>query len=154
MATMGGNATTGGVFTIAAPGVINTGNGTVDLSGSGLGTFTIYYNTATVGNPCPSLDSVVINIVNSPGANFTYNGPFCEGNTITVLPTFGANGFAGVFSSNPGGITFVSTSTGEINLVTSSSGTFTIYNNLATSGGCAAAVDSFQILVPYFYYSS
>jgi gliding motility-associated-like protein len=147
LAIMGGNSTGGGVFTITAPGVINAGDGTIDLALSGLGTYTVYYNTTAVGNPCPSMDSVIINIVNAPGANFTYSAPFCEGDTITVLPTFGANGFAGVFSSNPGGITFVSTVTGEINLLTSSAGTFTIYNNLAASGGCAAVVDSFQIVV-------
>ena len=72
-----------------------------------LGTFTVYYNTIAVGNPCPSIDSLTINIVNAPGATFTYNTPFCQGDPITVLPTFGGNDFPGVFTSSPAGVVFV-----------------------------------------------
>ena len=147
IAVSGTNQTAGGTYTITAPGVINAGDGTIDLASSGLGTFTVYYNTTIVGNPCPSLDSVVINIVNAPGATFTYNTPFCEGDPNNPLPSFGPNDFAGVFSATPGGLVFMNTSTGEIDLGTSSAGTYMIYNNLAASGGCAAALDSFQIVV-------
>ncbi|PJB14927.1 MAG: hypothetical protein CO118_06025, partial [Flavobacteriales bacterium CG_4_9_14_3_um_filter_32_8] len=143
--------TTGGTFTISAPGVINATTGEIDLVTSGLGTFTVYYNTTSAGNPCSAVDSVLINIVSAPAATFTYNTPMCEGNFNTELPTFGVNGFAGVFSSAPTGVSFVSTSTGEIDLTTSTAGTYIIYNNLAASGGCAAALDSFQIVINPIY---
>ena len=153
--TLGVNTAPGGTFsitsTITLPGVIDPTDGTIDLSASGTGTFTVYYNTASAGTPCPAIDSVTINIVNSPGATFSYNTPFCEGDTSTVLPTFSGNNFAGVFSSNPTGVSFVDTLTGEIDLTTSNAGTYTIYNNIPAIGGCAADVDSFQIVINPMY---
>ncbi|PJB15137.1 MAG: hypothetical protein CO118_04955 [Flavobacteriales bacterium CG_4_9_14_3_um_filter_32_8] len=141
------SGTLGGTFTMSAPGVINGTTGEIDLATSGLGTFTVYYNTIAAGNPCPSLDSLVVNIVNAPGATFTYtNSPYCQGDT-NELPVFGAGNFAGTFSATPAGIIFISTTTGELDLTTSSAGTYTIYNNIAASGGCAAALDSFQITI-------
>jgi gliding motility-associated-like protein len=143
--------TTGGTFMISSPGVIlNPLTGEIDLSASGLGTFTVYYNTPAI-NPCPALDSVVINIVNAPEATFTYNTPFCEGDTSTVMPSFGANSFAGIFSSNPAGVSFVNTTTGQIDLTTSAAGTYTIYNDIVPANGCAAAIDSFEVVVNPIY---
>ena len=56
--TMGGNATLGGTFTISAPGVlVDPLTGEIDLVASGLGTFTVFYNTTIVGNACSALDS-------------------------------------------------------------------------------------------------
>lgn len=139
--------TTGGTFTITAPGVINATTGEIDLSASGLGTYTVYYNTTSAGNPCPSIDSMVVNIVNAPGATFTYNNsPYCQGDA-NELPIFGSNNFAGTFTATPAGLLFISTTTGELDLTNSSAGTYMVYNNLAASGGCAAAVDSFQITI-------
>ena len=139
--------TTGGTFTITAPGVINATTGEIDLSASGLGTYTIYYNTTSAGNPCPSIDSMVVNIVNAPGATFTYNNsPYCQGDA-NELPIFGPNNFAGTFTATPAGLLFISSTTGELDLTNSSAGTYMVYNNLAASGGCAAAVDSFQITI-------
>ena len=139
--------TTGGTFTISAPGVINATTGEIDLSASGLGTYTVYYNTTSAGNPCPSIDSMVVNIVNAPGATFTYNNsPYCQGDA-NELPIFGPNNFAGTFTATPAGLLFISSTTGELDLTNSSAGTYMVYNNLAASGGCAAAVDSFQITI-------
>lgn len=139
--------TIGGTFTISAPGVINAITGEIDLSASGLGAFTVYYNTTSAGNPCPSIDSMVVNIVNAPGATFTYNNsPYCQGDA-NELPVFSPNNFAGTFTATPAGLIFVSSTTGELDLTNSSAGTYMVYNNLAASGGCAAAVDSFQITI-------
>ncbi len=141
------SGTTGGTFTITAPGVINATTGEIDLSASGLGTFTVYYNTTSAGNPCPSIDSMIVNIVNAPGATFTYNNsPYCQGDA-NELPVFGPNNFAGTFTAAPAGLLFISSTTGELDLTNSSAGTYMVYNNLAASGGCAAAVDSFQITI-------
>lgn len=141
--------TLGGVFTMSGVGVIDTLTGVIDLSASGLGTFTVYYNTTLAGNSCPQLDSAIIDIVNTPGASFTYNTPFCEGNT-NPSPTFVGNNFAGTFSSSintTDSVIFVNTSTGEIDLSLTTAGTYMIYNNLVASGGCAAALDSFEITI-------
>ncbi|MBW6482180.1 MAG: gliding motility-associated C-terminal domain-containing protein [Vicingaceae bacterium] len=146
------SGTTGGTFTITAPGVINATTGEIDLSASGLGTFTVYYNTTSAGNPCPSIDSMIVNIVNAPGATFTYNNsPYCQGDA-NELPVFGPNNFAGTFTAAPAGLLFISSTTGELDLTNSSAGTYMVYNNLAASGGCAAAVDSFQITINSSYF--
>ncbi len=137
--------TTGGTFTISSPGVINSTTGEIDLDASGLGSYTVYYNTPS-GNACPQIDSTTISIVDAPGASFTYATPFCQDNG-TALPTFSGNNFAGTFSEASGGVVFVNTTTGELDLATSTPGTYTIYNNLAASGGCAAAIDSFVITI-------
>ncbi|MBV6486022.1 MAG: hypothetical protein KFKLKKLM_02653 [Flavobacteriales bacterium] len=137
--------TTGGTFTISSPGIINSTTGEIDLDASGLGSYTVYYNTPS-GNACPQIDSTTISIVDAPGASFTYATPFCQDNG-TALPTFSGNNFAGTFSEATGGVVFLSTTTGELDLATSTPGTYTIYNNLAASGGCAAAIDSFVITI-------
>ncbi|NQX98176.1 MAG: gliding motility-associated C-terminal domain-containing protein, partial [Flavobacteriales bacterium] len=87
------------------------------------------------------------NIVTSPEAAFTYNSPFCQGSTTTTLPSFTINNLPGIFSSSPTGIVFINTSTGQIDLVNSSPGTYMVFNNLAPAGGCAAAIDSTQIII-------
>ncbi|GAB4250884.1 MAG: hypothetical protein Kow0079_04470 [Vicingaceae bacterium] len=141
--------TTGGTFTISSPGVLaNSATGEIDLAASGVGTFWVYYNTASAGNPCPNIDSVQVSIVTAPSASFTYSGsPYCQGDTATILPVFGPNEYAGTFSSNPAGVVFVSTSTGQIDLVNSTPGTYWIINNLTPGGGCASDVDSFQVTI-------
>ncbi|MBP9740271.1 MAG: gliding motility-associated C-terminal domain-containing protein [Chitinophagaceae bacterium] len=138
------SGTSGGTFTITAPGVINATTGEIDLSASGLGTFTVYYNTASTGSPCPAIDSTIINITSAPSANFSYNvAQACQDATTPIL-SFGAGASAGVFSSSPSGLT-LNTSNGAINLSTSTPGVYTVYNTIAASGGCAAALDSTTI---------
>jgi hypothetical protein len=63
------------------------------------------------------------------------------------------------FSSTPTGIDFIDTETGEINLETSSSGTYNITYLITESNGCSEASFTFEItLLPvddaYFEYSS
>ena len=142
--------TVGGTFTISAPGVINSTTGEVDLLASGLGTFTVTYNTASAGNPCPQQDSTTIDILSAPGASFSYTTPYCQDNG-TATPVITSGSVAGTFSSNPSGVVFVNTSTGEINLVSTPAGVYTIYNNVAASGGCSSAVDSFVVTINESY---
>jgi gliding motility-associated-like protein len=140
LATMGGNATGGGTFSISAPGVINAGDGTIDLSASGLGTFTVYYNTTAAGNPCPSLDSVSVTITAAPTAGFTYDlAQYCQDSIAPVL-TMNGGASSGVFSANSGGL--IIDASGNITLSTSAPGIYTVYNNVVAAGGCAAALDS------------
>src|SRR5690606_8335051 len=54
--------TPGGTFTISAPGSINATTGEINLAASGTGSFTVIYNTAAAGNPCPVSDTLTITI--------------------------------------------------------------------------------------------
>jgi gliding motility-associated-like protein len=146
--------TPGGTFSISNPGVLNNNStGEVNLLSSGTGTFWIYYNTSSTGNYCPAIDSVQITITPSPVATFSYNKSiYCQNDTPNPTPNYGPNGFPGTFSSNPNGVVFSNISTGEINLLNSTTGTYWIINNLPANGGCAAHIDSVQITINPSYF--
>ncbi len=137
--------TPGGTFTITAPGSINPTTGLIDLGTSGLGAFTVTYNTPGA-NPCPSSTTFLITITAAPSAGFNYGqAAFCQDSIDPVL-TMNAGAVSGVFSATPGGLTI--DAAGNIILASSTPGIYTIYNNVASAGGCAAAVDSttFEVL--------
>ena len=76
-----------------------------------------------------------INIITSPVATFNYAGsPFCK-DAPNPSPTFSGGGTAGVFSSTAG-LVFVSMATGQVDLASSTAGTYTVTNTIAASGGC------------------
>ncbi len=122
---------------------VSTLTGEINLIGSPLGTYDIIYSTNGV---CPNADTVSITITNAPSAVFSYSTPFCQ-TDANPTPSFVAGSSAGVFTSAPVGITFVSTSTGEIDLATSTVGTYTITNTIVASGGCAAASSTAVIVI-------
>lgn len=127
----------GGTFSSIPVGLaINASTGLISLATSVLGTYTITYTTN--GN-CPNTSSVIFTITNAPSANYSYgNSSFCQNNT-NPLPIFGIGASAGIFSSTPLGVTFTNINTGEIDLSTSTPGTYSIINTIPASGGCAAA---------------
>jgi len=137
----------GGTFSSTAGLVfLNTGTGLIDLSASTLGTYSVTYTTT---GPCPNTSSVNITISSAPSANFTYAGsPFCQ-NAANPSPIFGPGASAGTFSATggPGVLNFVNVNTGQINLATSTPGTYTITNTIVASGGCAAATATFSVTI-------
>lgn len=137
----------GGTFSSSAGLVfISTSSGLIDLSASTLGTYTVTYTTT---GPCPNTSSVNITISSAPSAAFSFAGsPFCQ-NAANPSPIFGGGASAGTFTATggPGVLNFVNVNTGQINLSTSTPGTYTITNNIAASGGCAAASATFSITI-------
>lgn len=126
----------GGLFSSTAGLVfLNTSTGLVDLSASTLGTYTITYTTNGI---CPNTSTVGFTITGSPATGFSYPGsPFCQFGSNPV-PTFVPGAFAGTFSSTPAGLFFANANTGEIDLLTTLPGTYTIKNIIVASGGCSA----------------
>ena len=146
--TMPGTSTSGGTFTISAPGVINPTTGVIDLSGSGLtgSPYTVTYNTTIVGNACPNSTTFQVAITTAPSATFTYDqAAYCQ-DSLNPLLTYGAGSGGGVFSSTPVGLSLNST-TGAVDLTLSTPNVYTVYYNIAAAGGCAAAIDSTTIEV-------
>lgn len=134
----------GGTFTSSPAGiVINASSGVIDLSASSLNTYTITY---TINGTCPNTATFNITITTAPSATFTYATPFCQGAT-NPSPTFPVGSSAGTFSSTPVGLNFVSTSTGQINLATSTPGTYDITNSIAAAGGCSPASHTVTIII-------
>ena len=136
--------TPGGNFTINNGGVINPSTGEINLSGSGIGTYTVYYDTSPLGNPCPVTDSIQITITNGPSAGFSYDGlQFCQDSIDPVL-TLDPGASSGNYTSLPSGLS-LNPSNGDVDLSTSSPGVYTVYNDVPAAGGCAAVSDSTTI---------
>ena len=135
--------TSGGTFTISAPGSINATTGEINLIASGTGSFTVTYNTATAGNPCPVTASTTITITTGQTAGFSYdNAQYCVYDNAPIL-TLNGGATAGTFSASPTGLTI--DNAGAVTLSTSTPGIYTVYNNVPAANGCAPAIDSTTI---------
>src|SRR5699024_5867546 len=65
-----------------------------------------------------------------------------------IVPTFLNDGIAGTFTSSPGGLVFVNATTGEINISSSSPGTYEVTNTVDYSAeGCAVVTHSANITI-------
>lgn len=127
--------TTGGIFTQTGGLVFAAADGTIDLTASGIGTYTVIYTTA---GTCPATSSVSINITSSPDATFSYTGtPYCQG-TGTATVTYGPGAGGGDFTWNGGA--GLNLTTGAVDLNTATPGSYTVTNTIAAAGGCASAV--------------
>ena len=125
------------------------------ITGTSNSVLVSYNSTATSGtlsvsavNGCGvgSTRNLAITVTPTPIATFSYTGdPYCQNNT-NPLPTFSGGGVAGVFSSTAG-LVFVSTATGEVDLIASTPGTYTVTNTIAAAGGCATIVATSSITV-------
>jgi len=142
------SGTAGGSFTATGGLVINPTTGAIDLDASGVNTYAVTYTTP--GPNCPTSMTVNITITNAPSAVFSYAGPYCEGDPAGASPTFGAGSSAGTFTFtvNSGGPNLdINASTGDINLQNSDGGTYTVTNDIAASGGCAAANSTASVTI-------
>ncbi len=131
----------GGIFS-PYPGLIllDSLTGQIDISASTLGLHTVKYTT---NGPCPDTSIVNITITAPPGAGFAYSDSTLCQFGINPFPVLDSFAIGGIFSANPSGLVFVDSLTGEIDLLTSIPGAYTITNTTDTSGGCA--VDSSKI---------
>jgi gliding motility-associated-like protein len=138
--------TPGGIFSAAPAGLsINTSTGAVTPGTSAAGTFTVTYTVTVVGcGMATATTSVTITAL--PAATFSYSGtPYCS-NEPDPLPTFSGGGVAGTFSSTAG-LVFINTATGQVDLSTSTAGSYTVTNTIAASGGCSAVTATSTITI-------
>lgn len=125
-------ATPGGTFSSSSGLILaSTSTGEIDVSASSTGN-PYYVAYTTNGAMCPSSDSVAITIEAAPDAGFMYaQNAYCVGSG-TVLPSSIVTS-GGTFSA-PAGIVFVNSTTGEINLDTSTvGGPYTIQYTVFTT---------------------
>ena len=126
--------TPGGSFTSTAGLSINSTTGVINLASSTPGTYTITYTLAASACQTAGSSTAQITISSSiaPVTGFTYSTPVCV-SLGTINPTL-ATGFTsgGTFSSSAG--LSLNTSTGVINTIASTPGTYTVnYSVNATS---------------------
>jgi gliding motility-associated-like protein len=92
------NVTNGGVFTISLGGEINATNGTIDLAGSGPGTYGVTYSTA---GPCADVFVLTITILDVTDPIITPVGPFCSDNSPVILQASQSGGVWSGIGVNP-----------------------------------------------------
>ncbi len=131
-ANITGGAT--GIFSASPSGLVFLDNtsGLIDLSASLENTYTITFITSG----CSATSNVTVHITAPQTADFSYTGTYCQSDA-NPLPVLDSGATAGTFSASPAGLAFVNTFTGEVNLVSSTPGTYTVTNTIAASGGCA-----------------
>ncbi len=131
---------TGGTFSSTPAGlVINPSTGVLTLASSATGTYSVMYLTNGV---CPDSLTASITIVPLFVAAFSYPSiVYCENGNPNPSPVFIPGAFGGVFTSSPVGLVLNST-TGQVDLIATTPGTYTVYNTIVASGGCAQAIDS------------
>lgn len=121
----------------------NTQNPTLgNATASNAGTYTV---TVSVGT-CSSIVTTTVTVGAALISDFTYPlAAYCQTGG-TVVPIMLNNGINGVYSSNPPTLS-INPATGVITLGTSPVGSYTVYNTLASSGGCTGDKDSVVISI-------
>lgn len=130
------SSTTGLIF-------VSTTTGEIDVAGSTAGTYTVTYN---VSGACPDMTQVTITLTSNPDASFTYAQPAYCTDATDPAPVFGNGANGGVFSSITSGLT-INSNTGQIDLSTSTPGTYSVINTIAAVGSCPADADTVTVVV-------
>jgi len=138
-----------GTFTSTAGLSINSTTGVVNLGASTPATYIV---TNTVGGACPDVATTSITITAAANSAFNYSSNTICMSEANPTPTTSE---AGTFSSTSG-LSFVSTSTGEIDLGASTAGTYTITYSVTGTCPSTTNVDVTLTLNPdaTFTYSS
>ena len=142
----GGDVTLSGSISGVNYQLFRGATGLATLAGSGAaldfgfqataGTYTVVATDATTNCTATMTGSAVITITPQPNTTFTYpTYTYCATGSSSAA-TLSGSPTTGTFSSSPAGVNFVSTSNGQINLATSTPGTYSIIYTVAASGGC------------------
>ena len=126
--------------------VVGIFDGSIDLVATIPGTYSIY-NFISASGGCPdAVDTTDVTIVSEFSAAFSYTGsPYCQ-STSTANPTYtNTTGVAGIYSASPSGL-IINSATGAVDL-TSQSGTYTVTNQVMSSGGCAGDTATSTIII-------
>ncbi len=144
--TFSGGGVAGTFSSTAGLVFVSTATGQVDLAASTPGTYTVT-NTIAASAGCAIVTATSsITIAALPVATFSYAAsPYCQ-NAANPSPTFSGGGVAGTFSST-GGLVFVSTATGQVDLAASTPGTYTVTNTIAAAAGCAIVTATSSITI-------
>ncbi|MFK7799140.1 MAG: choice-of-anchor V domain-containing protein, partial [Aureispira sp.] len=130
----------GGYFLGSAGLFVDSTTGTIDISASGPGSYTVGYFT---NGPCPAQGFTTITITNSTNASFSYsNASYCV-NGADPTPTAVTTG--GTYTASPSGLS-INASTGLIDLSASTSGSYTV--TYTTGGSCSNSSNQSVNILP------
>lgn len=133
-----------GTFSSTPAGLtfVSTATGEIDVANSTSGSYTVTYTTS---GACPNTNTQTIVISGAPDATFSYAMPSYCTNGTNPSPVYGAGASAGAFSSTAGLV--INSSTGEINLASSTAGVYTVTNSIAANGSCPADAQTFSVTI-------
>ena len=136
-ATVTRTGTAGGTYSASPAGLsLNSTTGAINLGASTAGTYTVTYSIAASGGCSAFSTTAAVTISASPSATISYTGsPYCVGGGTATVTRTGTAG--GTYSASPAGLV-VNPNNGNINLGTSTAGTYTVTYSIAASGGCSA----------------
>jgi hypothetical protein len=136
--------TAGGTYSSTAGLTINAATGAVTLGTSTPGTYLVTYTIAASGGCAQFTTTASITITALPAATISYTGsPYCSNaGTATVTRT----GTAGGTYSSTAGLS-INASTGDVNLGTSTPGTYTVTYTIAAGGGCGVVTATTSITI-------
>ncbi|MHB1197720.1 MAG: Calx-beta domain-containing protein [Lutibacter sp.] len=122
----------GGTYSSTAGLSLNSSTGAINLASSTAGTYTVIYSF-TDDNSCSNTTSASVIINPLPTATISYAGsPYCKVGSASVTQT-GQSG--GTYSSTAG--LSLNSSTGAINLASSTAGTYTVTYSFTDGNGCS-----------------
>jgi hypothetical protein len=142
--TLTGNHAPAGTFTGA--GITDNGNGTAtfDPNAAGAGAHSITYAYTDPATTCSATSSQSVNVVAAPVAAITYTGtPYCSSAEFANVTQTGVTG--GTYSG-PAGL-FISPATGQVNLGSSTPGTYTVTYSV-TANGCTTLATASIMITP------
>lgn len=141
------SGTTGGVFS-STPGLsIDPSTGVITLASSAGGTYTVTYTVAATGTCRVYSTSTTVVITKAAQATISYPGtPFYTNGGIASVNLSGSPG--GVYSA-PAGLS-LNAATGDITLLSTTPGTYTVTYTIAAAGGCAAFSTTTSVTVINF----
>jgi hypothetical protein len=127
--------TTGGVYSSTTGLSIDATTGVINLAASTAGNYVVTYTLAANGVCNPLFTTTAnVTITASPAATISYAGsPYCSNVTTATVTRTGTTG--GVYSSTTG--LSINATTGDVNIATSTAGTYTVSYTIAAAGGCA-----------------
>jgi gliding motility-associated-like protein len=144
--------TAGGTFTsVPSTGIaLNASTGEITLSGTTANSYDITYTIPFDPVTCQSFSSttftVVITNVITPVVVFSYTTPICQNAQATLSPTLGTGFTTGGTFTSTAGLTIDST-TGVIDLTTTTAGPYTITYSLAGTSCLTATTGTFDIVI-------
>lgn len=143
-ATVTHAGTTGGTYSSTNGLSINPTTGAINLGASIAGTYTVTY-TVSGATGCPGFTtSASVTITMAPSATISYTGsPFCSNGTTANVTRVGTAG--GTYSSTTG--LSINSTTGAINIATSTPGTYTVSYTVTGSNGCADLIATTQVII-------
>ena len=134
--------TGGGKFSADWGLAINPDNGDVNPGSSSEGSYTVKYYLAAANGCGDFSTSTNISIVTAPTASISYNGsPYCSNAGIATVTLVGSGG--GEYSAGNGLI--FNSSTGDINLASSTPGSYTVTYSVSSNGCSVSATTDITI---------